>query len=90
MGVLKPRKKLVSLRLNDDEYQRLLELRSVYNAHSTSDLARTAVCSFLEYADKPRRRRTPAVAELQAKVGEMEVEMRRLSRMVLSGVGAKD
>ena len=90
MVVLKPRKRMVSLRLSDDEYQRLVELSSVYGAHSTSELARTAVCSFLEHADKPRRRRTPAVAELQAKVGEIEDEVRRLSRMVSSGVVAND
>ena len=89
MVVLKPRKRIVSLRLSDDEYQRLVELSSVYGAHSTSDLARTAVCSFLEHADEPRRRRTPAVTELQAKLGAMEDEMRRLSRMVSSGAGAK-
>jgi hypothetical protein len=80
---------MVSLRLNDDEYQRLVELSSVYGAHSTSDLARTAVCSFLEQADEPLGLRTPAVAELQAKVGKMEVAVRRLSRMMSSGAGAK-
>ena len=90
MVVLKPRRKLVSLRLSDDEYQRLVELSSVYGAHSTSDLARTAVCSFLEQADEPRGLPTPEVAELQAKVGKMEAAVRRLSRMVAAGGGAKD
>jgi hypothetical protein len=89
MVVLKPRRKLVSLRLSDDEYQRLVELSSVYGAHSTSDLARTAVCSFLEQADEPRGLHPPAVAELQAKVGKMEAAVRRLTRMVASGAGAK-
>ena len=89
MGVLKPRRKLVTLRLNDDEYQRLVELSSVYGAHSTSDLARTAVCSFLENADHPPGERTPAMAELRAKVGEIEATVRRLTRMVSSGAGEK-
>jgi len=89
MGVLKTRKRMVSLRLSDDEYQRLVELRSAYGAHSTSDLARTAVCSFLDNADKPRGVRTPAVAELQAKVVEIEATVLRLSRMVASGAGEK-
>jgi predicted DNA-binding protein len=90
MVVLKPRKRLVSLRLSDDEYERLVELRSAYGAHSTSDLARTAVCSFLERAEDPRELPTPAVAELQAKVGKMEAAVRRLSRKVSAGTGAKN
>jgi hypothetical protein len=90
MVVLKPRKRLVSLRLSDDEYERLVELRSAYGAHSTSDLARTAVCSFLEHADEPRGLPMPAVAELQAKVGRMEAAVRRLSRKVSAGTGAKN
>jgi hypothetical protein len=90
MVVLKPRKRIVSLRLSDDEYERLVGLRSAYGAHSTSDLARTAVCSFLEHADEPRGLRTPVVAELQAKVGKMEAAVRRLNRLVSSGAEAKD
>ena len=89
MVVLKPRKRLVSLRLSDDEYKRLVELSSACGAHSTSELARTAVCSFLEHADEPRGLPMPAVAELQAKVGKMEAAMRRLNRMVSAGAGAK-
>ena len=90
MVVLKPRKRLVSLRLSDDEYERLVELRSAYGAHSTSDLARTAVCSFLERAEDPRGLPLPAVAELQAKVGKMEAAVRRLGRKVSAGTGAKN
>jgi hypothetical protein len=90
MGVLKPRKRMVSLRLSDDEYERLLELRSVYGAHSTSDMARAAVCSFLEHSDGPQGLRTPAVADLQAKLGKMEAAVQRLSRMVSSRAGVKD
>jgi len=88
--VLKARKRIVSLRLSDDEYQRLVELCPVHGAHSISDMARTAVCSFLVRADEPKVRITPTVAKLQAKVGEIEDEVRRLSSIVSPGAGMKD
>jgi hypothetical protein len=84
MGVLKPRKKMVSLRLAEDEYERLIELCSVEGAHSASDLARTAVCDYLLSRDKKSGNGGPSAADLHQKVAKLEKEVRRLSRMAAS------
>lgn len=87
MGVFKPLKKMVSLRLADDEYERLVELSSIQGAHSTSDMARTAICAFLERNNGHSGQRPASGAELQAKLERLEDEVRRLSRL-LSSKGA--
>jgi hypothetical protein len=94
MGVLKPRKRMVSLRLSEDEYQDLLELTARQGAHSTSDLARTAICDFLNTHSGPTGRRGPFNADLVSKVAQLQGEVRRLGRLLdgkssVAGVGAK-
>jgi hypothetical protein len=84
MGVLKPRKKMVSLRLADDEYDRLIQLCSVEGAHSASDLARTAVCDYLLSRDIHSGYDGSTGAGLRQKVEKLEEEVRRLSRMAAS------
>ena len=84
MGVLKPRKKMVSLRLADDEYNRLIELCSAEGAHSASDLARTAVCDYLLSRDTNFGRDGSSGVGLRRKVEKLEEEVRRLSRMASS------
>lgn len=81
MGVLKPRKKMVSLRLAEDEYERLIELCSVEGAHSASDLARVAVCDYLQNRDKKSGNGGTAAVDLHQKVERLEIEVRRLSRL---------
>ena len=81
MGVLKPRKKMVSLRLAEDEYERLIELCSVEGAHSASDLARTAVCDYLLSHDDNSGYGGSAAVDLRQKVAKLEREVRRLSRL---------
>ena len=88
MGVLKPLKKMVSARLAEDEYERLVELSSTEGAHSTSDMARTAICAFLEQHDNPSGQRRTSGAELRAKVERLEAELRRLSRRLSSQAAA--
>ena len=82
MGVLKPLKKMVSARLADDEYERLVELSSIQGAHSTSDMARTAIRAFLEHHGNHSAPRRASGADLQAKVEHLEEEVRRLSSML--------
>jgi hypothetical protein len=84
MGVLKPRKKMVSLRLSEDEHERLIELCSIKGAHSTSDLARAVICDFLLSHDKHSGHDGSAEVDLRQKVEKLEEEVRRLGRIVSS------
>ncbi len=84
MGVLKPRKKMVSLRLADDEYDRLIELCSAEGAHSASDLARTAVCEYLLSHDQNNGYGCSSGSDLRQKVEKLEAEVQRLSRLASS------
>ena len=81
MGVFEPRKRMVSLRLSDEEYQHLVELCGTQGAHSTSDMVRIAVCDFLFSHGRLQNRRLRAV-DLETKVKQLENELQRLSRML--------
>lgn len=88
MGVLKPRRKMVSLRLSEDEHDRLIELCTIKGAHSASDLARAAVCDFLLSQDDLAGHNGTAATDLHQKVEKLEKEVRRLSRLVSSATAA--
>ena len=88
MGVLKPRRKMVSLRLSDDEYDRLIKLSTAKEAHSASDLARAAVCDYLLNHDNHTGYGGPAAGDLNQKVERLEEEVRRLGRLVSSAAAA--
>jgi hypothetical protein len=81
MTVFNPRKRIVSLRLSDDEYERLVGLCAAHDAHSVSDLARIAVCDFLGSNGNGQNRRLSGT-DLEAKVRRLEAELRRLSSRV--------
>ena len=72
---------MVSLRLSEVEHQRLIELASIKGAHSTSDLARAAICDYLQRQDNHSGHEGSAEPDLQKKVEELEREVRRLSRL---------
>jgi hypothetical protein len=81
MTVFNPRKRIVSLRLSDDEYERLVGLCTAHDARSVSDLARIAVCDFLGSNGNGQNRRLSGT-DLEAKVRQLEDELRRLSGML--------
>jgi phage shock protein A len=84
MGVLKPRRKMVSLRLSEEEHDRLIELCTIKGAHSASDLARAAVCEFLQSQDNHAGNGGSTATDLHEKVEKLEKQVRRLSRLVSS------
>jgi hypothetical protein len=73
---------MVSLRLSEVEYQGLVDLCATYDAHSTSDLARIAVSRFLRDHGNHAGHSRLSEFELQEKVGRLEDELQRLSRML--------
>ncbi len=77
MPVLKPRSRLISLRLTDEEYQTLVRASRTEGARSTSDLARSAILDFLT-------RCTPLVGESDTheRINQIESELRRIKRML--------
>jgi hypothetical protein len=79
---------MVSLRLSEDEHERLIELCTIKGAHSASDLARAAVCDYLQSPDNQAGHNGPAAGDLHQKVEKLEKEVRRLSRLVSSATAA--
>ena len=82
MAVLKPRNRMVSLRLSEDEYRHLSDLCVRRDAHSTSDLARIAICEYLRRHKLDADRRGLSETPLEDKVVQLEEEVRRLSRLL--------
>ncbi len=81
MGVLKPRKRMISLRLSEEEYCELIEISARLGARSTSDVARAAISGFLARHDGPGARRR-VTADLDLEVAQLQSEVRRLSRLL--------
>jgi hypothetical protein len=78
MPVLKTRKRVISLRLSDDEYQQLVKLSVSAGAHSTSDVARAALCDFLARQKSGDR----AGRIQQQRIEMLENEVRRINRLL--------
>jgi hypothetical protein len=83
MPILKTRRRMVSLRLSEDEYQDLVKLSVTEGAHSTSDLARAALSEFMmKQRSGDGARRIPQRVEL------LEDEVRRINRVLETITGA--
>jgi hypothetical protein len=93
MAVFNPLTRMVSVRLSEKEYQHLLELCNVHDAHSTSDMARIAVRGFLaDSHNHSQRRRGQPAGNLGAKLQHLEEEVRRLTSLLedkAAAAGAK-
>jgi predicted transcriptional regulator len=77
MTVLKPKKRMISLRLSDDEYQKLVSQTANDGAHSTSEIARAALSEFLAKSHAPGD-----VAHLRARIDNLEGEVQRLNHVL--------
>jgi len=74
MSVLKVRRRLLNVRLSEDEYEALVRLAIAKGAHSTSDLARTALMEYLE--------RENGGQPVHERIAQLEGEIRRLGRAI--------
>jgi len=74
MKVLKPRSRMISIRLSEDEYDGLCRLSAVTGAHSLSDLARNAMRLFLSVTTQERLLADPT--------GPVQTQMEILNRRI--------
>jgi hypothetical protein len=77
MPILKTRRRMVSLRLSEDEYQDLVKLSVTEGAHSTSDLARAALSEFMM-----KQRSGEGAGRIPQRVELLENEVRRINRVL--------
>jgi hypothetical protein len=83
MAVLKPKTRIVSFRLSEEEYECLRQKSLAQGTHSTSDCARAAVLLLL--ADRtaaPADEFEVKIAQLDEKMRQVERELQRLARAV--------
>ena len=83
MAVLIPRIRTIGVRLSKDEYSSLERFCVESGARSLSDLARTAICSFVDRANRERMLAS-AVNQNAARVKELEEKIQRLSAEIAS------
>lgn len=74
--VLKPRVRMVSFRLSEEEYDGLRSLCLSEGARSVSELARSTVCRLLGSTNGS------PVLTLEKRVEELDQEIKRLSQLV--------
>jgi phage host-nuclease inhibitor protein Gam len=74
MSVYKPRSRMISIRLSDDEYVGLKRLCAVSGARSVSDLAREAMRVLLNGTNRDDL--------LSARMEEFRVQMRTIDRKI--------
>jgi Arc/MetJ-type ribon-helix-helix transcriptional regulator len=88
MVVMKRRAKMVSIRLSDDEYQRLKEMTQAQGARSVSDVARSAMQLMLSAHDAGSDGSIESrVRELDGRVTVLKREVQRLSEMMSESSG---
>ena len=78
MTVLKPRSKMISVRLSEDEYSALQQLCAVTGARSVSDLTRDAVRALMQSCSQPVSSRSEA-EEFRAQIASLSRKLDELS-----------
>lgn len=76
MAVFKPKTRVISFRLSEEEYQSLRQRSLAQGAHSVSDYARLILCRFL--AGQPSH----VPDEFEAKVVELDEKMRQVEHQL--------
>ncbi|SPF33208.1 conserved hypothetical protein [Candidatus Sulfopaludibacter sp. SbA4] len=76
MGVLKPRTRIVTFRLAEEEFERIKNLCVAEGARSMSDYARTSLCNSIS------ARAASSDTGLDARVGTLDRKVQELDRAV--------
>ena|SRR5207247_5036488 len=83
MGVFKPRTRIVSFRLSDEEYEALKTLCLAQGAHSVSEYARAMTCGVLNERPGPLNGKFESdLRTLRQIVSDLQEEMGRLTQIV--------
>jgi hypothetical protein len=77
MPILRPKIRMISLRLTESEYTALLDMTAAEGIRGTSDLARIAICDYLNNHHPSNGR-----DEMQRKIEHLENEVTRLSKIL--------
>jgi hypothetical protein len=77
MPVLRPKRRLVSVRLSDNEFETLVNASLAKGARSTSDVVRRAICQFLGTSQS-----LDGETQIQERVDRLESDVARLKRLV--------
>lgn len=90
MSVLKPRSRMISIRLSEDEYSSLLRLCSTTGARSISELTRDAMRSIL-VGPSHEDRISLHLEEFRSQITKLERKVEELSeRMAITGLEGKN
>jgi hypothetical protein len=87
MTILKPRSRMISVRLSEDEFSALQQLCQVTGARSVSDLTRDAVRALMQSATPPKLSSTD-VEEFRDQIAKMNRKLEELSAQAASARNA--
>lgn len=91
MPVLKPRNRLIYFRISDDEFKQFCEMCQSEGARSLSDLARSALKRLMKDGSVGSDQNvTQKLTALEDIVGELRLEIRRLTQRLKLEVGSPD
>lgn len=83
VAVLIPRTRTIGVRLSEDEYSSLADFCLEIGARSISDLARTAICSFVSRASQESLL-AATVSEIVAHVEDLQGKLEKVSAEIAS------
>lgn len=88
MRVLRRKTRMVSFRVTEEEYNRLLETCVANGARSISDFTRERMCEVMLHNPRPNGKPVEAeIEELRSKIRQLDHKVKRLARMS-AGAGA--
>lgn len=86
MAILKPRNRIVTFRLAEEEFEHIKNLCVREGARSISDLARAALCNSIPiHAVSPSAGLEARMSRLDGKVEELDRAVRNLTRLIENG-----
>ena len=80
--MLKPRTRMVSFRLSEEEYERLKDLSLTESARSVSEFARNALCRMPVKDGNGDAAVEPRMEKLEGAMTQLSQEMHQLRRLV--------